>query len=203
MTTFGAAWTSALIEGAASLGIPPAWVLAVLALESGFNPAARNKASLAFGLWQRMPPYAETDPTQQLRDAFAFWRAQVCTFEVSMISSRAVFYCLNLAPARTKGTPTDETVLYSSRQDLHPREFWPKGYAQNRNLDAAGRGWIVIGDLEPSLARAVRACQARYDAELAAAASPAIFLGSDDQPDMRDGQLSEVGFGESQGGGDS
>lgn len=51
---FGREWSRALCEGCATLDVPPEWVLAVFALESGFNPFARN-ASGARGLWQRMP----------------------------------------------------------------------------------------------------------------------------------------------------
>lgn len=53
-TTFGPEWSRALCLGCASLDVPPDWVLAVLALEGGFNPLARN-ASGARGMWQRMP----------------------------------------------------------------------------------------------------------------------------------------------------
>lgn len=162
--TFGPAWSRALCVGCASLGVPPEWVLAVLALESGFNPLAKN-ASGARGLWQRMPsggvPYAVTDPTQQLRDAFAFWRAMMLQFHVDGFTSREAFYCLNLAPARLRNSAyTPETVLYAAPT---------AAYEANRNLDPHHTGRITIAMLAPALDAAVARNRARYDAELEAA----------------------------------
>lgn len=59
-TTFGPAFTAALLVGCEQLSapgwpVPPEWTLAKLALESGFNPLAENKGSRARGLWQCMP----------------------------------------------------------------------------------------------------------------------------------------------------
>lgn len=51
---FGPAFSRALVEGCALLGVPPEWTLAKIALESGFNPNASN-GSGARGLWQKMP----------------------------------------------------------------------------------------------------------------------------------------------------
>ena len=168
MTTFGAAWTRRLVQSSAALAVPCEWVLAVLALESGFNPSARN-ASGARGLWQRMPrdgvPYAETDPTRQLADAFAFWRQMLAAFRVGAPTSREAFYTLNLAPARLKnGSYDGETVLYEAPGAAYRANAAPFG------LDPGARtGAIHIRHLAHGLDGAVHRCRARYDAELGAA----------------------------------
>lgn len=165
--TFGDEWTRVLVIGANQLGVPPEWILAVIALESGFNPLAKSIAN-ARGLWQKMPskdgkPYAETDPTKQLQDAFAFWVEMKRVFVVPAFTSREAFYCLNLAPARLMGgTYTDETVLYSKAKHK-------AAYEANRGLDVTKRGDIRIKDLRVGLDASVRRCQGRYDDELAAA----------------------------------
>lgn len=167
MNTFGVDWTDALCEGSERLGVHVAWVLAVLALESGFDPCARNRSG-ARGLWQRMPvagmPYAETDPVRQLRDAFAFWRAMVVAFDVGRLSSREALYCLNLAPARLRGgCYDDDTALYAAPS---------RAYEQNAaafGLDPRDtRGVIRMRHLAHGLDAAIARCRGRYDAELEA-----------------------------------
>lgn len=49
-----------VIEIAAYLGINPDWLMAVMYLESGINPAARNKITNATGLIQFMPDTAKS-----------------------------------------------------------------------------------------------------------------------------------------------
>jgi hypothetical protein len=211
---FGHAFTTALTTGAASLGVPVAWVLGVLALESGLDPMAANRSG-ARGLWQCMPvngrPYLVSDPAQQMRDAVAFWSRFSIKFETGTFRSREAFYCLNLAPARLIGGEYhDDTIVYSTNmQDriLNPRgarfaqTFWPEAYRQNARafgldpLDAHGR--IRMRDLAVGLDAGIRRCRARYDAELAAASPPthAVWLGEvDHAPDMRDRTLSEVDY---------
>ena len=189
VTTFGPPWTRLLIDGAASLHVPCEWVLAVLALESGFNPLARN-ASGARGLWQRMPrdgvPYAETDPTRQLADAFAFWRQMLAAFRVGAPTSREAFYCLNLAPARLKdGRYNDDTVLYAAPGAAYRANAAPFGLDPE---DPVGR--LRMRDLASGLDAAVRRCRARYDAELGAARDRQMW--DDAAPDMRNPDLSEL-----------
>lgn len=51
---FGPAWSRGMCDVARELNVPLEWPLAKIALESGFDPLARN-ASGARGLWQAMP----------------------------------------------------------------------------------------------------------------------------------------------------
>lgn len=172
---FGPLWSEALVFGAEEIAVPFPWVLAVFALESGFNPAAENKSSGARGLWQKMPlktpdgkriPYAVIDPVTQMQDAFRFWGNMQKTFNTGKLATRESFYCLNLAPARlANGASSASRVLYSSKHDLHPAEYWLAGYKQNEHLDADHKGWITIGDLAPKLDQYVRKCQEKYDLE--------------------------------------
>lgn len=183
--TFGFVWSGALVDGCRGMGVPFEYPLTALAIESGFNPNARNPSG-AQGLWQKMPtvvkdkqgnvvqriPYTEKDPVRQIKDAFAFWRSMAKQFAPGgQVVSREAFYCLNLAPARLRKSVQngDRTVLYSSRKDLHPEEFWLAGYQQNKGLDVGRKGWIEMGDLKPKLDHYVKANQERYDLELALA----------------------------------
>lgn len=189
MTTFGPVWTQTLIDGARVLAVPPAWVLAVIALESGFNPTARNPSG-AVGLWQKMPeagrPYSVTDPVEQLRDAFRFWRSMVKMMNVGAVKSREAFYCLNLAPARLKdGNYDDETILYAAPGPSYQQNAEAFGLVKNDP-----HGALRLRHLAYGLNVAVRRCQARYDDELVAAV-PTQWLGTAEQPDMRDPNLSE------------
>lgn len=212
---FGTEFARIYVSGCRSLGIELPWGLAVLALESGFNPKAAN-ASGARGLFQKMPEqvmakngapvflpadaapppgfvtrdtrdeggspkrtlwklYSCPLPAQQIADAFLFWCAMAKTFNVESFSSRGAFYALNLAPARLARGTEAARVLYSSRKDLHPEEYWPAAYEANKGLDPlladghSRKGWIEIRDLEAPLDKAVANHKARYDAELAAA----------------------------------
>ena len=179
MTTFGPDWTAALVAGADSLSVPPEWPLAVIAIESGFNPLARNASTAAFGLWQKMPPYAVTDPVRQLQDAFAFWRVMVADMRVDLLRTREAFYCLNLAPARLRfGQYNDDTALYAAPSIAYRENAGPFG------LDPYAKdGSLRIRDLAHGLDAAIARCLARYDAELAAASSScARGWVPDDQP---------------------
>lgn len=150
------------------LGVPPAWVLAVLALESGFGPTAHN-ASGARGLWQRMPeagkPYLVVDPVEQIRDAFAFWRSMATMMRTGPLTSREAFYCLNLAPARLlNGAYDDETVLYAAPSRAYQQNAAAFGLDPHDPACALRIRHLALG-----LSAAVHRHQARYDAELEAA----------------------------------
>ncbi len=188
MSTFGPEFTKALLVGCSDLKVPPEWVLAVLALESGFKLTAANPSG-ARGLWQKMPDmvsqtwpqgkalppghfqkangsvwryYDVSKPAHvQLEDAFRFWRNMQRTFSMGAWPSRAAFYCTNLYPATLRGGKyNDDTVLFAKGT---------KAYEQNAGLDYRKRGFVCIDDLDRSLERAVKNCQARYNAELGAA----------------------------------
>jgi len=174
VTTFGPSWSRALCEGCATMSVPPEWVLAVFALESGFNPLARSAAG-ARGLWQRMPSksgveYPTTDPVEQLRDAFKFWRLMTFQFRVPAITSRAALYCLNFAPARLQGGAYDDaTELYAAPSAAYRMNAAPFG------LDPKDpNGVLRMKHLAHGLDTAVRRCRARYDAELEAAAVASV-----------------------------
>lgn len=170
MTTavvFGEAFTRRLVEGAKALRVPPEWILAVLALESGFNPQASNPSG-ARGLWQRMPsrgvPYSCPAPEVQIADAVLFWRQMMIAMRVPAFTSREAFYCCNLAPARLYGGHYGpDTVLYAG--DV--------AYRENAGLDVNHDGAITLSELAPCLDRAVDRCRARFEAELAAARATA------------------------------
>lgn len=174
--TLGPSFSREVLLASADLTVPVEWILAVVALESGFRTRARNPSG-ACGLTQLMPqnlPAAgysrgtdafQTEPADvQMRAGARFWRVMTDAFKVPAFTSRAAFYCLNLAPARLMhGDYSGETVLYA-------RGKHGSAYSMNRVLDVEGRGDIRIKDLEASLDRAVRAVKTRYDAELEACA---------------------------------
>jgi hypothetical protein len=136
--------------------------------------------------------YAVTDPVQQLRDGFALWRR----FVGKGLRHRSALYCANLAPARL-AIPSydDDTILYSANIDDEPindlrggytQTFWPRAYRDNaapfgldpkadgtavdeRTKKHRGEGRLRMKHLAHGLDVAVRACRARYDAELDAA----------------------------------
>jgi hypothetical protein len=186
VAVFGAEFSRRLMAGCKALGVPPEWVLAVLALESGFNPNAANPSG-ARGLWQRMPDrttgalYSRPPPPQQIADAFLFWSQMQRAFRVPRFTSRAAFYCCNLAPARLSGGHYGpDTVLYQG----------DTAYRQNASLDVDHDGRITLGELEPCLDRAVRGHQARYDAELASARAlgvPFVVPSPSDPPGAAEG----------------
>lgn len=169
MNTFGKAWSRALVDTCGSLSVPgypvlPEWVLAVCALESGFDPLARN-ASGAFGLFQRMPPYDEADPIQQLIDYRSFTRQMRDKFAVGKrFESREALYVANLAPARLAHGQTIDTVLYSAPSRAYVMNAKAFGKEPGDPL-----GVLRLGDMSTGLDAAVKRCQARYNAEVEAA----------------------------------
>jgi hypothetical protein len=190
MTPFGAEWTDALVDGAASLGVHVEWILATIALESGFNPRARSQAG-AFGLCQRMPrdgvPYAQTDPVRQLRDGIGFWRDMIDTMRTGVILSREAFYCLNLAPARLRhGDYDDDTVIYAAPGDAYRMNAAPFGCDPR-----APQGRILMRDLAHGLDRAIVNCRGRYDAELALAREHETLPARDYAPNLQPAAVEE------------
>lgn len=127
-------------------------------------------------LWRLYPCPA---PEVQLVEAFAFWRGQ----RGVGFRTREALYCCNLAPARLRQPCYgDDTIVYSADPDDEPlnsrgvgweRTYWPRAYEQNAGpfgLDPKDpRGKLRMRDLAVGLDTYVRRCQARYDAELAAA----------------------------------
>lgn len=168
--TFGAEFSRAVCSGAEALAVPPEWILAVIALESGFDPRAGN-ASGARGLWQKMPdrngvPYDVTrSPASQIGDAVHFWRTMIQTFRVGAITSRESLYCLNVEPMRLRNGDYDgDTVLYAAPCAAY------RANAAVFGLDAkATTGSLRIKDLAAGLTSGVRRCHVKYDTELAAA----------------------------------
>jgi len=141
----------------------------------------------ARGLLQHMPArsrrvgqpdlislYAPSDPITQLTDGISSWVTQAVGGRWTYRSLEAL-YCANLAPARlVGGTYDDETVLYSQHpDDAGTACYWPAGYRSNATpfgldpRDPAGR--LRMRHLSVGLDAAVKACRARYDAEVASA----------------------------------
>lgn len=221
MTTFGTAFSRALVDGGVALSalgspVPPEWILAVIALESGFRPdRLQGDARLvpasghddkrpevagtgglrlshgtgARGLLQHMPRRVKRaglpdllhlaprkPPHVQVADGVAFWVGQARAFDVrGGFTSREALYCANLAPARLQGGRYDaETTLYSRAEaDRGKPCYWPAGYVQNARpfgLDPHDvEGQLRMRHLAAGLDAAVKACHARYDAEVTAA----------------------------------
>jgi hypothetical protein len=170
--TFGDAWTALLVDGASAMRVDPAWVLAVCALESGFDPLARNRSG-AFGLFQRMPPYSQPDPRSQLRDYFDFCDAQQRSFHFVGFRSREELYCCNLAPARLAfGNAAPGTILYSAQENGASYRANAEAFGLNPN-DPSGA--IRMRDLAFGLDAAIVRCRERYDEELSAAIKAAPF----------------------------
>lgn len=170
---FGSAWTAVLRDGSVLLDVEPAWVLAVIAFDSGFDHL-RESPGGARGLWQFMGhfhvgpsgervrrPYEEKDPVKQLGDAFQFWLSQKRIYRVAKIPTRAHFFGLSVAPNRLTGnTPAPMSTL------LFPSDS--KGYEAHRGLDREKKGHVVLADLEWPLQKASQVYAQRLRRELAA-----------------------------------
>jgi len=155
------------------MGVGPAWVLSVLAHESGLDPLKEGSAG-ARGLWQfagtyLLSPtgekirrlYEQKDPYAQLSDAFAFWTTQKRLFRIARFPSRAHFFCLNFAPARLQGVSpaAPDTLIFPSGS---------KNYDTHKAFDRNKKGYLVLGDFEWPLQKAEQVYAQRIRREMEA-----------------------------------
>lgn len=149
--------SQAFVDGvrdvAASLGIEPNWLLAVMQAESGINPAAVNEDSGATGLIQFMPATAKL-----LKTTTGKLRRMADSKQLEYVKA---FY----APWSHKLTTAG---------DLYLATFWPAAvatadtytiavdgdavYRQNKGLDANNDGTLTAGDVRAFIDRVL----ARY-----------------------------------------
>ena len=154
-------FATALTDVAARLGLEPSLIAAVMSMESGFDPRAKNASSDAVGLIQFMPKTASALGTsssalermtavQQLPFVEKFFRAKGIRSDVP-----GDYYLATYMPVFVGSS--DNTVVATRGQ--------PE-YDQNAGLDSNGDGVITVGDVA-----------ARINAVVAAAASkpPAVF----------------------------
>ncbi|OHB73601.1 MAG: hypothetical protein A2V70_01255 [Planctomycetes bacterium RBG_13_63_9] len=144
--------SQAFVDGvrdvAASLGVEPNWLLAVMQAESGINPAALNDASGATGLIQFMPATAKL-----LKTTASKLRKMADSKQLEYVKS---FY----APWAHKLT---------SAGDLYLATFWPAAvatpdsyaiavdgdpvYRANKGLDVNNDGTLTAGDVRAFINR--------------------------------------------------
>lgn len=148
---------------ASRLGLDPSYIAAVMAHESGLNPAATNPTGGATGLIQFMPATAIAlgTTTQALRDMSA--EKQLAYVER---------FFRPYAPRMRKDVPGDylmatfmggfigqdpSTVLFARGE---------KGYAQNAGFDRANKGTITIADVTSDIDKIVAAARLRPSVEV-------------------------------------
>lgn len=149
-----------LSEVAASLGMSPADLLAVLLCESGLNPQAGNhvdgdkkKPVQAKGLNQLTPgvvgmagmtkefwknEYHNLSAEEQLPYVERFYKSAY----KGKYTSATQAYVVNFAPAHVGSAGNLDHVLYDSKDAKHP-EY----YEQNKGLDQGKKGTITVGDM--------------------------------------------------------
>jgi hypothetical protein len=176
-------------------GIKPEWLLPVLWLESGFNPAVPNQAGQPFyGLNQAsvslIQTYAGVSP-----DVYLTWSASqqlntvVLGYLKGLVSSygplRSATRCYqaNFLPGTLNTARKLGDVITSS-----PSAF----YNANAGLDVNHDGSITVGDLAANMARVARTPQVQSAIKTAyAAKDSATGFGSSDPTDVN-----EIVYGE-------
>lgn len=162
------------------------WIYLVGAYESaGFTFDFRTNAHGYGGRFQRGPiggrPYlslpGKMDLATQMRDAIAFWMAQVRDFEIPGFESLSDFYCLNLAPARVTaphgvvyahpGALTRDLDAGLAAEVAEAGRRWPRAYAaQDPALDPERKGFILRKDLGPVVEKGTRRLHAWIETQL-------------------------------------
>lgn len=143
---------------AQSLGLDPNGIAAVMSLESGFKPSARNPTGGATGLIQFMPATAAhlgTSTPSLARmtaiEQLAFVKKFFSPFAKSIRPGvPGDYYMTTFMPAFV-GAP--ETTVLSTKG--HPI------YDQNRGLDGDNDGTLTVGDVAKQIEDAFAAAQAR------------------------------------------
>ena len=193
---FGKEFSVVLVDGCAALGVPPDWPLAVIALESGFDPTiyhGRNQAVAldkapadwreveglgvalprnctgASGLWQKMPQRLKRDGK---RDLLRLYCSSVR--DPAQQLREAIRFWGDWAPPG--GWKSREHFYASNLAPAYAKEsaevLYPAGSAgakANLYLDVDQDGSIEMSELGTPLDRAVRQCRTRYECELDAA----------------------------------
>jgi hypothetical protein len=181
-----AEFRQALIATAEKLGADPNRLATVMAVESGFNPAARNPSGGAVGLIQFMPfvlrawgleseAVAAMSGVEQLALVERFYRPSAVALKGTQ--DVGVYYMLTFLPKYATypdsfvlGRQDDQTV----RDGLKLHNIW----AQNRGLDTNKDGEITVGEVK-ALARGVYA--------RAQATGPYLPGASPSRPTLRQG----------------
>lgn len=133
-------------------GIRPEYVLPMLYLESGFNPAAVNPSSGALGLAQDLPVYLQRNGVDVANYKTLTAAEQLTQAVVPRLSGLAAHY----------GTPRSATRVYqmnflpatlATALSLGSPLAWRGSdtYAKNA-FDKSGKGAIVVGDLANAMA---------------------------------------------------
>lgn len=147
-----------LAQTAERLGLDPNYLGAVMSLESGFDPSARNAQSKSTGLIQFMPATAITLGTSVDALLRMSARSQLPLVQKYFaMAGRAVrptvagdYYMATFLPAFVGADPS--TVLASKGDPV---------YDQNRGLDADHDGSITVADVWKRIDDVVAAARAR------------------------------------------
>jgi len=154
------AFRAGLVALASRLKADPNWIAAVMARESGFNPAALNPLSHAAGLIQFMPSTAHALGTStaelltmSAEDQLAYVEAFYHPW-IGKLHNAGDAYMAAFMP-RYVGKP-GSTVLFTAPSI---------GYTQNRSLDRNSDGIITVGDVTALVNRTIAEAQTRLPIE--------------------------------------
>ncbi len=144
-------FAGAFVRMCASLGIDPNHLAAVIRIESGFNPKARNKDTDASGLIQFMPATARalgttTAAIRELSDVEQLpLVAKFLAKSARSMTSAGQAYVAVFMPGHL-GKP-DDFVLFRDEPKFNAAGKRIDGYFVNRGLDIDKSGAITVGDV--------------------------------------------------------
>lgn len=124
--------------------------------------------------------YDVIDPVRQMREGFAFWRAQITAFNVGEVRSIEAFYCLNFAPARLKdGKYHDETIIYAGDASYRANA-WLDTRKDQRRPELVANGKIELIELRGAMLDAQKFPRYREEVKMA----DEMRSGAPTSPDM-------------------
>ena len=139
-----------VLEEARTLRIDPRLVLAVMRVESGFDPLARSPKN-AQGLMQLIPETAQRfnvadafDPQQNVRGGMTYLRWLLAYYRGEVALAVAAYNAGEGAVDRFRGVPPyPETLAYVQRiRALYPFDRHP---FESRLLQDGERSWVYRG----------------------------------------------------------